>query len=198
MKARDEQMVGAERIALSARGMTGSYRCLPRVRGRNRMSKPIEPHRDVNAQSALKGASPPQPHPRRTILLVDDEPAVRRLMETVLRNRGYTVVSAASGDDALALLERPEASEYAALVTDVVMPGLGGFEVAARFLTTHPGARALLISGSITADEVNDPRFKGRVEFLAKPFRAAMLIEHVERALAGGGAGRQAGDSRAA
>jgi two-component system cell cycle sensor histidine kinase/response regulator CckA len=159
------------------------------------MSKPIEPHRDVHAQSVPQGASPPPAPSDRTVLLVDDEPSVRRLMETVLRQRGYSVVAAASGDEALRLLEGPEAARFAALVTDVVMPGLGGFDVASRYLETHPGCRALLISGSITADEVRDPRFAGRVEFLAKPFRAAVLVEHVERAITGGRAAR---DSRAA
>lgn len=142
---------------------------------------PREDVRPTETPATLSAAAPAHTPP--TILLVDDEPSVRRLVETVLRSRGYQVVSAGGGQEALAMLERPEAASYAALVTDVVMPGLGGFDVATRYLASHPGARAVLMSGSITAEEAADPRFAGRAEFIAKPFRAASLLERVESAL---------------
>ncbi len=147
------------------------------------MTESAQPRPEARAQAAPSGASA-SPAPAATVLLVDDEPVVRRLVETVLRSKGYEVVAAASGDEALQLLSRPVAQSYRVLVSDVVMPGPGGFDIAARFLASHPGARAVLMSGSITADEVNDPRFDDRVDFLAKPFRAAALLERVERSLA--------------
>jgi two-component system, cell cycle sensor histidine kinase and response regulator CckA len=159
---------------------------VPRVCGGTRMSQHHDPRQDARpdgshvpapASSSPSAAAPP------TVMLVDDEPSVRRLVETVLRSRGYQVVTAGGGKEALALLERPEAAGYAALVTDVVMPGLGGFDVATRYLASHPGSRAVLMSGSITAEEAADPRFAGRAEFIAKPFRAATLLERVESAL---------------
>ncbi len=156
------------------------------------MNESVEPRREAQPAAAAPAAVP------ATVLLVDDEPVVRTLMEAVLRSRGLEVVSATTGAEALALLERPEAARYATLVTDVVMPDLHGFEIAARFLATHPGARALLVSGSITADEALDPRFEGRADFLAKPFRAAALLQRVEEALARAAAWAASAGSRAA
>ena len=81
-----------------------------------------------------------------TILLVDDEVPLRRLIQRMLDDQGYHVLEASDGDEALRV-----AADYtgliALLVTDVVMPGLDGFTLVERLPESHPETRVLFISG---------------------------------------------------
>ncbi len=104
-----------------------------------------------------------------TILLCEDEEAVRRLVERVLERDGYRVLSAATADQAIELARR-HAGEVDALVSDVIMPGLSGPALAERLRREMPGLRTLFMSG-YTADTVRD---RGNLPqgsaFLEKPF----------------------------
>jgi CheY-like chemotaxis protein len=82
-------------------------------------------------------------HP--TILVVDDDPDVRDYAETVLAGCGYDVLTASDGDGALALLRSGRRIDL--LFTDIVMPGLDGFEVARRAVAETPTLRVLFTSG---------------------------------------------------
>jgi len=114
----------------------------------------------------------------RTIFVVEDDELVRRLTVKTLTQAGYRVLDFASGAEALARLDSYE-GEVPLLLTDVVMLGMNGVEVARRFSERHPTTRVLLMSGY--ADEVlartglNDI---GRA-FLEKPFTPARLLDAV-------------------
>jgi CheY-like chemotaxis protein len=119
-----------------------------------------------------------------TILLVEDEPAVRALTRRVLQRYGYDVLEAASGDEALALAER-RPGEIHLLVTDVVMPGMSGREVAQRIARTRPSTAVLYTSG-YTPDAIMQHRvIAAGAPFLQKPFTPAALAAKVREVLDG-------------
>jgi CheY-like chemotaxis protein len=105
-----------------------------------------------------------------TILLVDDDPDVRDYAASVLEQLGYGVVRAGDGETALGLLERERDIDL--LFTDVVMPGLNGFEVARIAQDVRPGLPVLFASGYAT-----DLTPAGRL--LKKPYRPAQLGKEI-------------------
>jgi two-component system, cell cycle sensor histidine kinase and response regulator CckA len=129
--------------------------------------------------------------PRETILLVEDEDMVRTLAQRVLESRGYRVFAAPSGDDALELHERIP-GHVDLLVTDVLMPGMGGRQLAERLQELQPDLRVLFMSGYTTDEVLRQGIQAEEVHFLQKPFtpdgllRKArdVLSQPVERALA--------------
>jgi len=80
------------------------------------------------------------------ILLVDDEPTSRHLMASLLSDMGYAVKSAASGDEAMRILQSEEACDL--LFADVVMPGMSGLELAQRSREARPHMPAILVTGN--------------------------------------------------
>jgi CheY-like chemotaxis protein len=112
-----------------------------------------------------------------TILLVDDEPLVRSPLERSLRDRGYTVLEAADGATALALAESRRVD---LVVTDLVMPGMTGIELADALAARFPGLRTLFISGH--SDNGLPPTLAGR-GLLRKPFSMETLVHRVREAL---------------
>ena len=118
---------------------------------------------------------------RATILLVDDEDLVRTGTADMLRDLGYEVLCAASGSEALSLLRR-EGADIDLLVTDYLMPGMDGVELAAEAAAFASGLKVLLITGYSTI--ASGP---GAVlPRLAKPFRQAELAARVAELLRGG------------
>ena len=112
------------------------------------------------------------------MLLVEDDVAVRGLVAEVLRRRGYRVLEAPGGEEAVEAIAR-HAGPVHLLVTDVVMPGMGGQELTRRLLEARPGLRVLLISGySGERTEVGDLP-AGPVAFLQKPFSPGALARKV-------------------
>jgi CheY-like chemotaxis protein len=113
----------------------------------------------------------------RRILVVEDHDDVRAFATGVLRGAGYDVLEAASGDEALALLQR--AAPIDLLLTDVVLKGMSGRQVAERVAQTQPSARVLFTSGypdDVTASK-GVPR--GAVAFLPKPYSPDTLVARV-------------------
>jgi DNA-binding NtrC family response regulator len=116
-----------------------------------------------------------------TILLVEDNDPVRDLAVRALRRRGYNVIEARNAEEAiewtLASKVKPQL-----LVTDVVMPGLSGPNLAARLLQQNPRLRLLFMSGyTDDATGLNDTSWG--VPLLQKPFTPAKLAEYVRHAL---------------
>jgi hemerythrin-like metal-binding protein/PAS domain S-box-containing protein len=116
------------------------------------------------------------------VLVVEDEPQVREVTQGILRRAGYQVLAASSGDEALSL-EASVLAPVRLVVTDVVMPGLDGRATAEELRRRHPSMRVLYVSG-YTRDVIGqrgvlDPG----VQFLAKPFTAAMLLARVRAIL---------------
>jgi CheY-like chemotaxis protein len=106
----------------------------------------------------------------RTILVVDDDPDVRDYAISVLEDFGYRVLSAPDGEAALLLLEHDGAVDL--LFTDVVMPGINGFEVARRAVARSPRLKVLFASGYAT-----DLTPAGRL--LKKPYRPQQLTREI-------------------
>jgi CheY-like chemotaxis protein len=116
-----------------------------------------------------------------TLLIVEDESAVRELSELVLRDLGYNVLAAPDGLEALRL--RPQAQGVDLLVTDIVMPGLGGNELAERLRSVRPDLKVLFTSGH-TEDRTAAARcLETGTSFLQKPYRPDVLARKVREML---------------
>jgi two-component system, cell cycle sensor histidine kinase and response regulator CckA len=117
-----------------------------------------------------------------TVLVVEDEEGIRRLALTVLAARGYEVLTAADGIEALEIAAARNGA-IDLLVTDVVMPRMNGPELAARLSSLRPGIRVLFISGYAESALAHQGRVEPGVDLLQKPFDPATLVERVRRAL---------------
>ena len=126
--------------------------------------------------------SPPTPAVGR-ILLVEDDPGVRGLMAELLEARGYTVRAAGSPAEALAWAES-SSEPLNLLVTDVVMPGMGGRDLAHRLAVLRPGLRVLFVSGFAADTLAGQGEIGPGRRFLSKPFSGAALLQGVAEALA--------------
>jgi two-component system cell cycle sensor histidine kinase/response regulator CckA len=119
---------------------------------------------------------------RETILVVEDDASVRTVTRRVLERAGYQVVVAADGVEALRVVERLD-GEIGAVVTDVTMPGMGGFELGAELRRRRPRTRMLYLSGYVE----NLAAIRGPIEpcsdFLGKPFTASSLLGRLRRLL---------------
>ena len=121
------------------------------------------------------------------VLLVEDDAEVRALAETILARHGYTVLSAPNGSAALEVASA--ADSIALLVTDVIMPGLRGPELAERLVALRPGLRVLYISG-YAAEAVGDHDFLAPgANYLDKPFTPDALARTVRAILDAPGTG---------
>jgi two-component system, cell cycle sensor histidine kinase and response regulator CckA len=129
------------------------------------------------AQEPAAEPQPSAPPGRETVLLVEDEPRVRSLTEEILTRQGYRVFSAANGAEALRVCrEHPGAIDL--LVTDIVMAGMSGPELAAKIESTRPHTAVLYISG-YAGDSVLGTSSEEGVAFLQKPFTPAALARKV-------------------
>jgi PAS domain S-box-containing protein len=138
--------------------------------------------RQTAASETDDGRTPRAVGGRETIFIVEDEESVLRLCETALRNLGYTVLAESQPERAIERVRTHEGAIHL-LVTDVVMPGMNGRELARRLSEIRPGLRVLYISG-YTADiiETREVLNEG-VLFLHKPFRSDLLSAKVLEAL---------------
>ena len=118
-----------------------------------------------------------------TVLVVEDEEAVRRMAARTLSARGYRVREAT--DAAQALAQEPEWGPIHLLVTDVVMPGLGGRELASALTARRPGLRVLYISGYTDDEITRRGLLDAGAPFLEKPFEAEGLARRVREVLDG-------------
>jgi two-component system, cell cycle sensor histidine kinase and response regulator CckA len=117
-----------------------------------------------------------------SILVVEDEPQLRDLFIRILSQKGYQVSAAASGEEALQAA-RTRAREIDLLVTDVVLPGASGREIARQLQTLQPGLRILYVSGYAEDAIVRRGVLEPGLEFLEKPFTPAELARRVRQVL---------------
>jgi CheY-like chemotaxis protein len=134
----------------------------------------------VEAESVPPVAARPAPKETRrgqpaTILVVDDETGIRDLMRKILQRERYRVLAAGSAEEALAAAQ---GQAIDLLITDVMLPGIHGPELASRMQQTAPRLKTLFISGYS-----GEERFPAGAHFLAKPFTLAALLEKVRAAL---------------
>jgi CheY-like chemotaxis protein len=128
--------------------------------------RPIE---DTRTVSPATGAE--------TVLVVEDEANVRRYVQTVLVKNGYTVMEAANGEDALKIV-RDHTSRIDLVLADVVMPGMGGIELARALASLCPRMRMLLMSGY-------SDRPASEFPLLPKPFTQPALLNRIRTVLDG-------------
>lgn len=137
----------------------------------------------ADAEQAVEGAKPAPRGGTETVLVVEDEPSVRILVRAILQRRGYTVIEASSGVEALKLWEAHR-SQVSLLLTDLVMPdGVNGQELARRLRADMPGLRVLFSSGYSPEIAGRELKLGAGENFLQKPFSADTLAEIVRRAL---------------
>jgi two-component system, cell cycle sensor histidine kinase and response regulator CckA len=117
-----------------------------------------------------------------TVLVAEDEPSVRELAVRILRNRGYTVLEASNGREALNIV-RKYAGEIHLVLTDVIMPGMSGKDLISELTITRPGIKALYISGYTSNAIVHNGILDSDVNFLQKPFTIESLTRKVREAI---------------
>jgi len=152
--------------------------------GHGTVFKVYLPRVDGSADStALPATEGELPDGTETILVAEDQEEVRKYTRKLLEARGYKVLVAAGGAEALQVSARYEGIIHA-LVTDVVMQGMGGRELAVALLKARPRTKVLYVSGyadeSLVPHGVLDPG----VAFLQKPFTAAALARKLREVLA--------------
>jgi CheY-like chemotaxis protein len=118
---------------------------------------------------------------RPTVLLAEDEPALRRLVVLMLQEHGYEVLEAANGGEALELAERHD-GPVELLLTDVVMPAITGPELAKRLRGVRPGINVLFMSGYNDRRSARHDVEQGEVGVLLKPFTPDELLARVAAA----------------
>ncbi len=125
----------------------------------------------------------PLPRGAETLLLVEDEPSVRHLAQRVLEAQGYEVLSASNGKEALNAAQDHQGSPISLVITDVVMPQMGGREMAAWLKNANPDLKILFTSGYIDeAITLSGPLPEG-IQFLPKPYTPATLVRKVREML---------------
>jgi CheY-like chemotaxis protein len=138
---------------------------------------------ELRAGEPVRGGS-------ETILLAEDEDGVRTVLANMLRNLGYVVLDAPSGSEA-EQIAASSPKQIAMLVTDVVMPGMSGRELADRLRAAQPDLRVLYVSGYTETGIVNEGVIEPGTAFLRKPFQQEELARKVRQVLdASNGASR--------
>jgi PAS domain S-box-containing protein len=140
----------------------------------------VEQPLDVAARPIPTG---PLPRGTETLLIVEDEPSVRHLAAGVLESQGYTVLRAANGQDALHVAREHKGSPIRLVVTDVIMPLMGGKVMAEWLKTTYPDLIILFTSGYTDDAIAQHGVLDAGVEFLSKPYTPATLVRKVREML---------------
>jgi CheY-like chemotaxis protein len=143
---------------------------------------------EVSAAAAFGGGPEYQPTiktPKRgseTILLVEDEEAVRGLACRILERQGYRVIPAEHGRDAMEIATR-EAGQIDLVLTDVVMPGMNGRGLVERLAGIRPAIKSLYMSGYTDDDIIRRGFIEPSKSFLQKPFTSEALLQTVRKVL---------------
>jgi CheY-like chemotaxis protein len=119
-----------------------------------------------------------------TILLVEDEDAVRNLASRALRKQGYTVMEAAHGGEALDIVQRLEVP-VDLLVTDVVMPQVSGRELVEKLAVLSPETEVIYMTGYTDDAIIHHGVLDSGIELIQKPFKPRVLLEKVREVLDG-------------
>jgi CheY-like chemotaxis protein len=128
-------------------------------------------------------SSPSLSTPRRTVLLVDDEEFLRRMLARLLGQAGFDVVEAENGSAALQAAHAVDREALSLVVTDIHMPLMSGIEFAREFRPLYPEVPLLFITGRDPAEADEPARLNGSL--LQKPFRIEAFISTVDRLLNG-------------
>jgi CheY-like chemotaxis protein len=127
--------------------------------------------------------APGLPRGTETILLVEDDPALRDMAATLLRRLGYKVLAAANGIEALSLQQQPELGQIDLLFTDVVMPNMSGKELSERVQALYPHIRILFTSAYTANAIVHQGVLNKGMALLQKPFTPSALASKLREVL---------------
>ena len=122
------------------------------------------------------------PRGHETVLLVEDEPAVREMTQVALQRHGYTVLPAASGAEAIRIAKANQ-GVIDVVLTDVVMPGMSGPQLVEQLRADHPNLAALFMSGYTSDAVLRHGIETGEADFLQKPFSTSVLAAKLRRVL---------------
>jgi PAS domain S-box-containing protein len=150
--------------------------------GRGTTFKIYFPRVDAATRMARPARSTAPVHGTGTILVVEDEPALRDVVTRILRSVGYTVVAARNGGDALRLLEL-HAGPVHLMLTDVVMPGISGPELAARMAAVRPEMKVIYTSGYADDAVLRHGVLSDTIHFVGKPYTIEALTSKVREVL---------------
>ncbi|MFN8187860.1 MAG: PAS domain-containing protein [Gaiellales bacterium] len=137
---------------------------------------------DVTEDDGLDLAGSTREAGTETVLVVEDDPSVRRLVRTALARAGYTVLEAGEASEALAVAQDPSET-FDLLLTDVVMPGQSGRVLAEELATIRPGVPVLYMSGYTDDDIVHHGVHSQEMPFIQKPFLPGALAAKVRSVL---------------
>ena len=118
-----------------------------------------------------------------TILLVDDEPGIRKSLGEALKDEGYAVLKAESGEQALEVLQGPDGDAVHGMLLDVWLPGLDGLETLKQAKATHPDLPIVMISGHASIETALQATKLGAFDFLEKPIDLDRLLLVLRNAL---------------
>ena len=135
---------------------------------------PVEPHVPPVLLSLGRG--------NETILLVDDEAAIRETVREVLTNFGYRTIEAASGEEALEIFQK-DGPLIDLIILDLGMPGIGGHSCLKELLKIDPRVKVIVASGYSEESQIQEVLKEGAVRFIAKPYRLGLLLDHLRQIL---------------
>lgn len=138
----------------------------------------------VPSEAPAPAAEPGALRGNETVLVVEDDQAVREVVAVLLTSHGYQTLTAPNGAEALALAEHYEGPIHL-LLTDVVMPGMNGKELYQRLAGSRTELKALFMSGYTSDMAFFHGVHEGGIEFLRKPFMALELTHRVREVLDG-------------
>ncbi len=125
---------------------------------------------------------------RQTILLVEDEKMIRRVMSEVLEREGYRVLACADPREGIDVCQQ-YGGQIDLLLTDVVMPGMNGREMANQILKILPKLRVVFMSGYTENVLMHEGQTEPQIEYLQKPFKLETLTRKLAKVLGNSGAG---------
>lgn len=149
--------------------------------GRGTQFDILFPATDAAIKHGVEHERPELPGGTQTLLVVDDDPDVRRLIVETLQPLGYTCLVANNGEDALQLAQT--LTHVDLLVTDVIMPGMSGRELSEYIKRVHTTIQILFVSGYSENEMVKAVANGGHVEYMAKPFTSTNLAFKVYKVL---------------
>jgi CheY-like chemotaxis protein len=166
---------------------SGGYILAQSAPGRGTSFDVLLPVGEENPDAPKETAAAPTNSPGtdrtgETILLVEDEEMVRAMMREGLQRDGYSVLAAGNAQEAISLLER-HSRPIDLLLTDLMMPGMNGMELARRILSSHPAMKVLLISGYTEEETGMFVRKEHGAAFLQKPITPSILSRKVREVL---------------
>ncbi|MEP7226786.1 MAG: PAS domain S-box protein [Gemmatimonadales bacterium] len=140
------------------------------------------PRVDAVAEAPATEPPPSATGGKETLLLVEDEAPVRDSVRRLLEWHGYTVIEARNGADALQIYDGDE-QEIDLVLTDLIMPGMGGHELVERLRARHPDLRVLFMSGYADKPMPNNGTARSGTAYLEKPFTVELLMQRLREVL---------------